>query len=168
MEMESWCCMDSQTLTGQVVLVTRGVLRGVSSIRVQEQFPGLIGSNLHWHSVQKKAEYIAASSASCEATWLCKLFKEFTDQTLGTAMIYYDNHSCIKHSKNPMFHDRFKHIEFNYYLIRDRIHKEAVVLQYILTDQQAANILTKPLAKQKFKMFKLRVQAWCDEEHFPL
>jgi hypothetical protein len=71
---------------------------------------------------------MAASFASCEAIWLCKLLAELTDQTLDTTMIYCDNQSCIKLSENPVFHDQSKHIEIRYHFIRDRIQKGVVVL----------------------------------------
>jgi hypothetical protein len=50
-------------------------------------------------------------------------------------MIYYDNQSCIKLSKNPVFHNRFKHIEIRYHFIRDYVQRGAVELQYISTDE---------------------------------
>jgi hypothetical protein len=60
---------------------------------------------------------MAASTASCEAIWLYKLPVGLFDQELDHLVIYYDNQSCIKFSENPMFHDRFKHIEIRYYFI---------------------------------------------------
>jgi hypothetical protein len=98
-------------------------------------FPGSAESRLLWHSVQQEAKYMAANSASCEAIWLRKLLAELIDQTLDTTVIYCDNQSCIKLSKNPVFHDRSKHIEIRYHFIKDRVQKGVVVLQYIPTDQ---------------------------------
>jgi intergrase/recombinase len=46
-------------------------------------------------------------------------------------MIYYENQSCIKLSKNPIFHDKSKHIDIGYHFIRDKIQKGAVKLRYI-------------------------------------
>ena len=68
-------------------------------------------------------------------------------------VIYHDNQSCIKLSENPVFHDRSKHIEIDYHFIRDRAQKGAIKLQYISTDDQVADILTKPLVKGKFVFF---------------
>jgi hypothetical protein len=101
-----------------------------------------------------EAEYMAASMASCEAIWLRKLLAGLFDQELDPTVIYCDNQSCIKLSENPVFHDRSKHIEIRYHFIRDRVQKGAVKLQYIPTDQQVADILTKPLAKGKFEAFR--------------
>jgi hypothetical protein len=101
-----------------------------------------------------EAEYMATSMASCEAIWLHKLLTGLFDQELEPTVIYCDNQSCIKLSENPVFHDRSKHIEIIYHFIRDRIQKGAVKLQYISTDEQVADILTKPLVKGKFVFFR--------------
>lgn len=69
-------------------------------------------------------------------------------------MIHCDNQSCVKLSENPIFHDRSKHIEIRYHFIRDMVQKGAVRLQYISTDEQIANILTKPLSRVKFVYFR--------------
>jgi hypothetical protein len=56
----------------------------------------------------------------------------------------------VKLSENLMFHDRSKHIEIKYYFLDDKVHKGKVILQYISTDEQKVDILTKPLSKIKF------------------
>jgi hypothetical protein len=50
-------------------------------------------------------------------------------------VIYCDNHSCVKLSKNLVFHDRLKHIEIKYYFICDKVKKGELILQYISTDE---------------------------------
>jgi hypothetical protein len=69
-------------------------------------------------------------------------------------MIYYDNHSCIKLSENPIFHNRSKCIEIQYHFIQDYVHREVVEIQHISTDEQVVDILTKSLGKGKFVFFK--------------
>jgi hypothetical protein len=68
-------------------------------------------------------------------------------------MIHCDNQSCIKLPKNLVFYDMSKHIEIKYHFIGDKVQKGAVQLQYIPTDEQLADIFTKPLAKGKFVPF---------------
>ena len=62
--------------------------------------------------------------------------------------------TCIKLSENPVFHDKSKHIEIKYHFIRDMVMKGAVKLDYIATDEQVADVLTKPLAREKFEYFR--------------
>eukprot|EP00253_Pinus_taeda_P002672 PITA_02672 len=64
-----------------------------------------------------EAEYIAASMASCEAIWLRKLFGELFEKVLDTTMIFCDKKSGICLAENPVFHDKSKHIEIQYYFI---------------------------------------------------
>ena len=100
-----------------------------------------------------EAEYIAASDACRETIWLRKLLSDLFGGKLESTIIHCDNQSCIKLSKNPVFHDRSKHIEMKYHFIKDLVQRGTLKLQYIRTDEQIANILTKPLTSTKFMYF---------------
>eukprot|EP00253_Pinus_taeda_P023524 PITA_23524 len=101
-----------------------------------------------------EAEYIATSMASYEAFWLRKLFSELFGFTLDTTVIQCDNQSGIRLSENPVFHDPSKQINIRYHYIRDMVQWRAIRLQHINTDEQVADILTKPLGKVKFLTFR--------------
>ena len=73
---------------------------------------------------------------------------------LNSTIIHCDNQSCIKLSENPVFHDRSKHIDMRYHFIRDLVQRGALKLQYIHTDEQIVDILTKPLTASKFMYFR--------------
>ena len=47
---------------------------------------------------------------------------------LDTTVILCDNQSCIKMTKNPVFHDRSKDIEIKYFYIRDKM--QMMMFQY--------------------------------------
>ena len=66
-------------------------------------------------------EYIAASTASRDATWLIKILGGLLNVNIEPTMIRCDNQSCINIFENPMFHDKSKHIEMKYHFIRERI-----------------------------------------------
>ncbi|GKV40339.1 hypothetical protein SLEP1_g47998 [Rubroshorea leprosula] len=70
--------------------------------------------------------------------------------------IYIDNKSTIALGKNPMFHDRSKHIDTRYHFIRECIERKDVKLAYVKTNDQIADIFTKAL---KFEDFA-RLRAW--------
>ena len=74
------------------------------------------------------------------------------DLQLEATCIYCDNQSCIKLSENLVFHDKSKHIEIKY--IRDMVEKGAVKLLYIATNEQIADVLTKPLSRVKLEYFR--------------
>ena len=57
-------------------------------------------------------------------------------------------------TENLMFHDNSKHIEIRYHYIRDMVQRGAIKLQYVSTDEQVADVLTKPLSHVKFEHFQ--------------
>eukprot|EP00253_Pinus_taeda_P014406 PITA_14406 len=101
-----------------------------------------------------EAKYMVASLASCEAIWLRKMLFGLFGQPLRPSVIYCDNQSCIKLAENPVFHDRSKHIGIRYHFIRDYVQKGIVKLEYISTDEQVADILTKALPRGKHVYFR--------------
>ena len=109
-------------------------------------------------------EYIAAFSASYESIWLQKLMSGLFNLELDTTMILCDNQSCIKMMENPMFHDRLKHIEIQYFYIKDMIQKGAIKLQYVSTDEQFVDVLTKHLSRVKFEYFQNKLAVENEEE----
>jgi hypothetical protein len=116
-----------------------------------------LGSTMISWSRQKKGsiaqstievEYIETSDASKEAVWLRKFVSGLFGDNLETTVVHCDNKSCIKLTKNPVFHDRSKHIDMRYHYIRDLVQRKNVKLQYIDTSEQVADILTKPLTSR--------------------
>jgi len=65
-----------------------------------------------------------------------------------------DNQSAIALSRNPVFHDRSKHIDVRYHFIRECVDEGGIVLSYTETEQQLADVLTKALGRVHFQ--KLR------------
>ena len=60
-------------------------------------------------------------------------------------------------SKNPLFHEKSKHIDIKFYYINGIMHRGDVKLQYMATNKQIAIVLTKPLARVKFEYFRERL-----------
>jgi len=123
-------------------------------------------TSISWMSRKQKSvalstaetEYIAASMACCEDVWLRKVFSELFEHVLDTTVIFYKNQSGIHLSENHVFHDRFKHIDIKYHFIWDMVQRIVIRLQNIRTDEQVADILTKPLGKVKFLTFRERLE----------
>ena len=82
---------------------------------------------------------------------------------LDTTVILCDNQSCIKMTKNPLFHDKLKHIEIQYFYIHDIVQKGAIKLQYESTDEQVVDVLTKPLSCVNFEHFRDKLGVVCKE-----
>ena len=73
---------------------------------------------------------------------------------MEATMILCDNQSYINIIENLVFHDKTKHIEIWYHYICDMVQKGAVKLQYFGTDEQVADVFTKPLSRVMFEHFR--------------
>ena len=100
---------------------------------------------------------MVAILAACEAIWMRKILVGLFGSHLEPTVIYCDNQSCIKISSNPVFHDRSKHIDIRYHHIRDCVQRRIMLLSYIPTEDQDADILTKVLTRSKFEYHKGRI-----------
>ena len=61
-----------------------------------------------------------------------------------------DSESAIQLSKNPVFHDRSKHIDVRYHYIRECVEENMVKLKSVRTAEELADILTKALGRVRF------------------
>ncbi|XP_069146145.1 uncharacterized mitochondrial protein AtMg00810-like [Solanum lycopersicum] len=101
-----------------------------------------------------EAEFVAATACACQAIWLRKILEELRFKQKGATIIFCDNNSAIKLSKNPVLHGRSNHIDVKYYFLRDLNNEGTVELQYCRSEDQLADIFTKPLRYLPFQ--KLR------------
>ena len=65
--------------------------------------------------------------------------------------IYCDNTSAINISKNSFQHSQTKHIEIQHHFIRELVEDGTLTLDFILIDDQKANLFTKPLNDRQFE-----------------
>eukprot|EP00253_Pinus_taeda_P009756 PITA_09756 len=104
-----------------------------------------------------KAEYHGAIEASKEALWLCQILSEFGFQQQHPTTLWCDNKSVIQLCKDPIQHQRSKHIELHMHFIGNLIHDHVLEVQYCSTDNQAADIFTKALIEAKFTKLRFMV-----------
>ena len=71
--------------------------------------------------------------------------------------MFGDNKGAIHLARNPVMEGRSKHIDIKYYFLRERVEDNSFVLDYVSTDQQLADIMTKNLTWQKFQENRSRL-----------
>ena len=86
--------------------------------------------------------------------WLRNLLKELGLAQEESIEICVNNKSAIALSKNPVFHDQSKHIDTRYHFIRECIARKEVQIKYVKSQDQAADIFTKPLKQEDFVRFR--------------
>ena len=97
-----------------------------------------------------EAEYVALSLCAQEAIYLKNLILSLKIDDFGPVLIYEDNNGTISLAKNKVTNSRSKHIDIKYHFIREHVANEDVNLEYINTENQLADIFTKPLREDKF------------------
>ena len=95
-----------------------------------------------------ESEYIAITEAMKEAIWLKGVLSELKF-LVHIPSVFSDSQSAIQLCKNPVFHDRTKHIDVRFHFIRDVVEKGEVSLNKIHTDQNPADMGTKCLSVEK-------------------
>jgi TfoX/Sxy family transcriptional regulator of competence genes len=106
-----------------------------------------------------EAEYMGQTQAVKEAIWLKGLLVELSDMhnneiSPSAVILYGDNQGAIALAKNPVFHGRTKHIDIQHHFVREKVESGDVSLEYIPTEQQIADGLTKPLPRDRFEAFR--------------
>ncbi|KAM1556843.1 hypothetical protein PS2_040150 [Malus domestica] len=101
-----------------------------------------------------EAEFIAAASGACQVIWLRRILKSLNQEQNGPTLVYCDNVSTIKLSRNPVMHGRSKHIDVRFHFLRDLVKGRDLELVQCSTLEQIADIFTKPLKGDAF--LKLR------------
>ena len=98
-----------------------------------------------------EAEYIAATSATCQAVWMIRLIRELMSNDESMVKLLVDNQSAITLSKNTGHHNRTKHIDIRYHFMRECVEDKRIEIFFIRTEDQLADIFTKALGKAKFQ-----------------
>ena len=101
-----------------------------------------------------EAEYIALSECACEAIWLRKLLKELGVNCDEPTILFEDNQSCARLAETPKDNKRMKHVDTKYHFIRQTILDGETKIEYLRSEDQPADIMTKPLPPKQF--IKLR------------
>jgi hypothetical protein len=126
----------------------------------------VLGKNLiGWQSQKQKvvalstceAEYMAASTASCQGIWLARLLGDIRNIAADGVELKIDNQSAQALMKNPVFHDRSKHIRTRFHFIRQSVEDGDIHPSYVCSEDQLIDILTKALPRPRFEELRVTI-----------
>ena len=118
-----------------------------------------LGSNLiSWSSKKQKtvsrssteAEYRQLAYTAAEISWLRSLFHDLQLPFLRP-QLWCDNISSIALASNPVFHSRTKHLEVDYHFVREKVVRGELIVNFICSQDQVADLFTKGLSSSRFK-----------------
>ncbi|KAM1004535.1 hypothetical protein ACFX2C_004724 [Malus domestica] len=98
-----------------------------------------------------EAEYRALSSTTAEIDWIKQLLQFLRIDVSCPVTLFCDNLSAIALAYNPVMHQRTKHIEVDIHFVRERVAKKLLQLQFVSSNEQFADILTKGLSTPLFQ-----------------
>lgn len=102
-----------------------------------------------------EAEYMALAASVQESIYLRQLLTEFSvDCQIEPVVIHEDNQGTIALAKNPVSHQRSKHIDVRFHFIRTELENGKIIVKYCPTEDMIADILTKPVTRFKLDRFK--------------
>ena len=102
-----------------------------------------------------EAEYISISAAIQEGKYLTALMKDMLNNEINyTFTLYCDSQSAIALTKNPIHHQRSKHINISFHFIRNELEKETLRLFHIASEENIADIFTEPVNRSKNEKFR--------------
>jgi hypothetical protein len=97
-----------------------------------------------------EAELYAEAAAINEIKWLSGLMDELGMGAGNTPPILFgDNQSTQSLTKHGIKSERTKHIDIKYHFVTDEVARGSVLLQWIPTTEQLADVLTKALGAQQ-------------------
>jgi hypothetical protein len=97
-----------------------------------------------------EAEYVATTSCYCQGVWLRMILSHLCEDQREATVVYCDNNSSIKLSKNPVMHGRSKHIDVRFHFLRDLTKDGITELKHCNSQDQLADIMIKPLKLEAF------------------
>ncbi|GJT43861.1 putative ribonuclease H-like domain-containing protein [Tanacetum coccineum] len=103
-----------------------------------------------------EAEYVAAASCCVQVLWIQNQLLDYGFNFMNTK-IFIDNQSTICIVKNPVFHQRTKHIEIRHHFIRDANEKTLIQVLKIHTDENVADLLTKAFDGPRFEYLVVHI-----------
>ncbi|AES72669.2 SPFH domain/band 7 family protein [Medicago truncatula] len=145
MKLHGWCDADwaacpitRRSLTGWVIL-------GNSPISWKTKKQQVVSRS------SAESEYRSMANTTCELKWVKSILCSLGISHSMPMQLYCDSQSALHIAKNPVFHERTKHIELDCHFVRNEILHGQLQPSYVSTHAQLADILTKALGRAPFQ-----------------
>ncbi|TYK08058.1 putative mitochondrial protein [Cucumis melo var. makuwa] len=92
-----------------------------------------------------EAEYRSLATTTTDLYWIQQLLCDLHVPLKTSQTLWCDNVFAISLAHNPVFHARTKHIEIDYHFVREKVIRKDIFIRYVSSNNQLADILTKPL-----------------------
>ena len=92
-----------------------------------------------------EAEYRSLRRITAELAWLSRLLSELEVPDILPIPVKCDSQAAIYIAKNPVYHERTKHIDIDCHFVREKLSSGLISLGFVPTNQQLADVFTKPL-----------------------
>jgi hypothetical protein len=96
-----------------------------------------------------EAEYIAAGQCCAQLLWMRQTLRDF-GYNLSKDPLLCDTESAIRLADNPVDRSRTKRIDIRHHFLRDHQQRGDIDIYHISTENQLADIFTKPLDEKRF------------------
>lgn len=100
-----------------------------------------------------EAEYYAVGDTIRNLVWLQNLLEDVGIKAKDPIILHCDNLSCVKLALKDNT-KRSKHFDIKYHFVKDEVKKGKIAMTYVPTDENLADLLTKPLAKNRLDTMK--------------
>ncbi|GJR82053.1 hypothetical protein Tco_0152838 [Tanacetum coccineum] len=101
-----------------------------------------------------EAEYVSVEKAYQQALCMKQVLVDY-DIKLDEIPVLCDIKGSIGLSINPVLHSRTKHIEIRHHFLRDNVQKGNISIEKVSSEDNIADILTKPLKREPFNLLRL-------------
>jgi transposase InsO family protein len=133
---------DRKSMTGVIVMMGQGTVAWTAT---KQKSVALSSMESEWYALAVGVQ---------DAIWINSLLSELGVAAPSPLLINVDNEAVIAYGKHSAISTRTRHIGVRYHFIRDNVERKVVELHWVPTDQQLADILTKPLGAVLFKALR--------------
>ena len=102
-------------------------------------------------------EYKSMAVATCEIVWILYFLKDIGVNHEKQALLFCDSQAALHIGSNPVFHERTKHIEIDYHVVRDKVLEKVIKLNHVRSNCQLTDLLTKVLNYNQFSILSCKM-----------